>query len=188
MIGLASLICCKTINILKNGDKYPLIGLFERNEKKELLIMLADKSISPKIEKLVRDRLDSIALKQVTGIVAEKTFQEKIIDCYDSAQGRLNYNDFKKALTFLEIDKLGKLKIREISWLDRAWQFYWFVLTGATLICTYQLFFTLISVQLSFSRQIHLILIIILYVAMIYSFVHRGFILNTAIKIAKEIN
>ena len=184
-IGLSSLIYCEIADIL-NGNKYPLIGLFERDERENLSIVLAEELVSPEIKRLAQDRLDSIAYRYATGIAAEKIIQEKIIDSYHSAQGRLDYSDFKKALAFLQVDLEGKLKVKKISWLDSIAQFYWFVLIGATLVYTYYLFSNLIILQLPSSRQIHLILVITLHVKMIFGFVFRASILNSARKIANE--
>ena len=184
-IGLSSLIYCEIADIL-NGNKYPLFCLFERDERENLSIVLAEELVSPEIKRLAQDRLDSIAYRYATGIAAEKIIQEKIIDCYHSAQGRLDYSNFKKALAFLQVDLEGKLKVKKISWLDSIAQFYWFVLIGATLVYTYYLFSNLIILQLPSSRQIHLILVITLHVVMIFGFIFRASILNSARKIANE--
>ena len=88
-IGLSSLIYCEIADIL-NGNKYLLIGLFERDEREKLSIILAIESVSPEIKRLAQDRLLSIAYRYATGIAADKIIQEKIIDCYHSAQGRLD--------------------------------------------------------------------------------------------------
>lgn len=186
-IGLTSLIYCETIDILA-GNKAFLSGLFERNRIKTLRSVLADKSLDWYIRKVASDQLDSIAYEYATGIRARKEIQQRIVYCVRSAKGRLEYSDFRKALPWLQITPASDLEVRKIGLGDKIIQFYWLIMIGMALLFAYHLFGSLVSENLSSGRAFHLCIAIAFQVATIFAYAYQMSRLNSARKIAREIN
>ena len=185
IIGLLSLTYSEILSILK-GNKNPLAKLYEHRDKEKLSIVISEELVSLEAKKLAQDKLDAIAYRYITGITAEKLIQKKIVDCHRSACGRLDYNDFKKALAFIKVNCEGELKVRDIRLLDKVARSYWLFLSGTTFIHIYYLWSDLFTVQLSYLEQIYLILAIILHFTMIYSFIFQASTLRSVKKIEYE--
>jgi hypothetical protein len=101
---------------------------FSKRELSTLRDLLADNNISENAKKKLREKIDLIAYKRVTGIKKNKSWQKKIINCYELAEGKLEYSDFKRAFNFLKIDKNGNLEIRKPNRVE------WILIIGATVV------------------------------------------------------
>lgn len=166
---------------------YDFVERFNKRELSALRDLLADKNISEKAKIVLRDKIDFIAYKKVTKITANTYWQKIIINYYELAEGRLNYSDFRRAFTFLKIDKGGLLKVEKPKKIDRFFQLFWlfisvFVFIILTLLSLIYVYGT-ISVR---QRIFILFLIIIAYVMLLLSSLQASLI-NVAKKIREEI-
>lgn len=186
LISIISFMYC-LIKDLVIEDQYKLIYFFDKKEIEKLRAILAKEWVSSEIKRIARDQLNSIAYRYATGIKAEKIFQEKIVKYYELAAGRLDFDDFQKALSLLNIDRDGRLTVRKINRFDYVIRIYWVILTGLILIFNLYLFSNLIFLSLSVTEQIHWGLIIVFNSVMFLSFRSRIFRLSSAKKIRDEI-
>lgn len=186
LISIISLIYCLIKDIVIE-DKYQLFYFLDKKEIKKLEEILSDEVISPRQKRLTRDKLNSIAYRYATGIKAETVVQEKIVEYHELAQGRLEFDDFKKALSFLNIDRNGILIVREIKLFDYITQGYWIALTGLIAIFNLYLFSNLIFLPLSVAEQIHWGLILVFNSVIFLIFRSRISILSSVRKIRDEI-
>jgi membrane protein implicated in regulation of membrane protease activity len=165
---------------------------FSKRELSTLRDLLADENISEKAKRLLRYKIDLIAYKRVTKIKKNKYWQKKIINCYELAEGRLRYSDFKRAfkLNFLNIDKNSNLEIRKPNIVE------WILIICATvaailvLVAFLLLLYLLIFVAMSIQNTITILLLTMfsLFLLLIYLFpVSSIFAANRIKKEIKEI-
>lgn len=166
---------------------YDFVDKLNKRELSVLRDLLADKNISEKAKIVLRDKIDSIAYKKVTKVTANTYWQKRIINHYELAEGRLNYSDFRRAFTFLKIDKNGLLKVEKPNKVDRFFQLFWvFVSVFVFLILTLLSLIYVYGTISIWQRIIVLFLIIIAYTMLLLSSLQASLI-NVAKKIREEI-
>ena len=174
--------CLSQANVI-----YDFIEKFNKRELLKYQELLADKHISAKAKKILQDKVESIVYKKVTGITTNKYLQEKIINYYELADGKLRYSDFKKAFTFLEIDQQGILRIRGPNTCERISQIYWILMSGLVFLFLSLLWFAFVYATISIQARISLLVLIINVWVMLFLFLSQASLIPTAKKIRNEI-
>lgn len=166
---------------------YDFVEKFNKREFSMLKDLLADENISKKARKTLQSKIDSIVYKKITGITTDKYLQEKIINYYELADGRIRYSDFKKALAFLKIDRNGILTIRKPNIFERIFQVYWILMSGCALLMLFALWFVFVYVTISIQVRIAVLLLIINFGVMLFLFLLQASLIPTAKKIRDEV-
>lgn len=166
---------------------YDFVEKFNKREFSALKDLLADENISEKAKKTLKSKIDSIVYKNVTGITTDVHLQEKIINYYELADGRLRYSDFKKALTFLKIDRNGILTIRKPNIFEFIFYGYWILMSVFVFLVLFVLWFAFVYATISIRERIFLLLLIINFVVILLLFLSQASLIPTAKKIRNEI-
>lgn len=153
-----------------------IYDFFEKVNKREILKLkdlLADENISKQAKRTIRNEIDSIIYKKITGISSEKDLQEKIINYHELSEGKLRYSDFQKAKSFLKIERDGRLNIRTPNIFERILQIYWFFMSVLVFFFICLLLFALGFTTISIREQIAILLSIIYFGFMLLFFFDR---------------
>lgn len=185
-ITLFSISVIFTLFLFRVKIIYDFIDEFNNRKLYSLRELLADDNISRKAKIILQDKIDLIAYKKVTGITADKYMQKKIIDCYENAEGRLKYSDFRRAFIFLEINDNGKLEIRKPNFIERIFQ--WLSVLASLIIFLLLSFFlfAFVYATISISGRIALFLLIISLIFLLFFFLWHVSLIPTANRITIE--
>ncbi|VEP14680.1 membrane hypothetical protein [Hyella patelloides LEGE 07179] len=166
---------------------YDFVERFNKRELSRLRELLADENISEKAKITLRDKIDLIAYKKVTGIEANIYWQKKIIHYYNLAEGRLRYSDFKRAFTFLKININGELEIRKPNKTEIFLQLIWILASISVFTVLSLLLFAFVYATMSIRARIALFMLIIYFGLMLFLFLWLTSLIPTARKIKNEL-
>ena len=166
---------------------YDFIEKFNNRELSALQNLLANENISEKAKITLRNKIESIAYKKVTGITSDINLQKKIINYYNLADGRLKYSDFKRAFIFLKIDRNGILTIRKPNLWERSFQIYSFLASAFVFIVLSLLLLAFFHYTASVRIQIFILLLIIFFCNILFLFLSEASSIPIAQKIRNEI-
>lgn len=121
--------------IFKIKTFYDLLDSFSKRKLTVLKDFIGEKSVTGSTKEVVQEELNSIIFQYATGMKVDKRLRERIIDLYESTNGRLTYVDFQRYHLFLRVRQDGSLGVREFTLLDKgihyfyhaaSW-FFWFL-------------------------------------------------------------
>ena len=160
-IILGALFIYYSFYILKKANViYDFLDKFNKRELFRLKELLADENISQSAKNKLRDKIDLIAYKKITGLSANIYLQKKIIKHYELSEGRLKYSDFKITFSFLKIDSDGHLYIRKTKWHDWLLPIYFGILSLMLSVILSLLMFVFVYAPIS--TQIRIVCAILL--------------------------
>ena len=167
---------------------YDFIDKLSQREFSRLKELLVDENISKTAKISLRNKIELIAYQRITGIKINNIYlQEQVIHYYQLAKGRLKYSDFKRAASFLRIDENDILIIRPPYWYEKIAHVYWTVSSIFIFVILSLVFTTFIYFSMPIWTRLTLLIFIIGFGAIFFTFLYQASLLPAAKRIRNEI-